>query len=52
MFVILENDPEEEENDLFDGRGRVIQNNTREEFDLTANIMNNFKTHEFLLIKI
>ena len=42
MSVILENAPEEEENDLFDGRGTVIQNNTGEEFDLTANIMNNF----------
>ena len=41
MSVILENAPEEEENDLFDGRGTVIQNNTGEEFDLTANIMNN-----------
>ena len=39
MQIIIENAPEEEENDLFDGRGTVIQNNIGEEFDFTNNIM-------------
>ena len=40
MAIIVENAPEEEENDLFEGRGTVIQKNIGEEFDFTNNIIN------------
>ena len=40
MAVIMENSPEEEENDLFDRRENIIQNNDEEEFEVANNLTN------------
>ena len=45
MAIILENAPEEEENDLYEGRGTVIQKNIGEEYDFTSNIMNDINEY-------
>ena len=43
--IIIENSPEEEENDLFDKRENIIQNNNEKEFDLANNIINNINEY-------
>ena len=50
MGIILENAPEDEENDLFEGRGTVIQNKIGEEFDFTNNIIKDINEfHESII---
>ena len=50
MGIIIENAPEEEENDLFEGRGTVIQNKIGEEFDFTNNIIKDINEfHESII---
>ena len=50
MAIIMENAPEEEENDLYDGRETVIQNNIGEEFDFTNNIINEINEYHQSII--
>ena len=50
MAIIVENAPEEEENDLFEGRATVIQKNIGEEFDFTNNIINGINEYHESII--
>ena len=50
MEIIMENAPEEEENDLNEGRGTVIQKNIGEEYDFTDNIMNDINEYHQSII--
>ena len=43
MSIIPENDKEEEENDINEGRETVIQKNIEGDFDFASNFMNNMK---------